>query len=207
MGVQAGMDSHVDRIGCYRRLLRQPLSTETRRMLEWLLVSAMRDDAVREGQVLPRSVLPAPRLVALANEAVAQAARLMGSQFANMQLYIATQDTLLLIAYHNFDPGFIGRFASFRPDGRTTCSRAVASGRRVALEDIERDKSFAPHVPAALSAGFRALQSTPLRFRSGKPIGVLTTHFAAPRAFSNDEFAEMDAHALQVSAELDRVCA
>ena len=131
----------------------------------------------------------------------------MGSQFANMQLYIATNDTLLLLAYRNFEPGFVGQFASFRPDGRTTCSRAVASGKRVILEDIERDQPFTPHVPAARSAGFRALQSTPLKLGSGKPIGVLTTHFAAPRAFSNDELVAMDAHALRVSSALAQACA
>jgi len=200
------MDSHVDRIGSYRQLLRKPLPTETRRTLEWLLVDAMRDRAARQSYPLPKDRIPAPKLVAIADEAVAEAARLTGSQFANMQLYIATQDTLLLLAYRNFDPAFVARFASFRPDGRTTCSRAVASGRRVILEDIEQDPPFTPHVPAALSAGFRALQSTPLRLASGKPMGVLTTHFSAPRAFSNDELAEFDAHALKVATDLASAC-
>src|SRR4029079_13270021 len=128
---------------------------------------------------------PSPKPVAIAEEAVAEAARLMGSPFANMQLYIAEQIPFWLVATRNFAPGCISRFAAFRPDGRTTCSRAVASGERVILEDIEQDPAFAPHVPAARLAGFRALQSTPLKNRAGKPIGVLTTHFAAPRGFSD----------------------
>lgn len=195
-----GMDSRVDRIGSYRALLRQPLAAHARQTLEWLLVDATCDRAAQQRRY------PAPRLVAIADAAVGEAARLMGSQFANMQLYIAAQDTLLLLAYRNFDPGFVSGFASFRPDGRTTCSRAVASGLRVILEDIERDEPFAPHVPAALSAGFRALQSTPLKLKSGRPIGVLTTHFAAPRTFSNDELGELDLYAEQVSSELARAC-
>lgn len=200
------MDSH-DRIVCYRKLLRQPLPSEARHTLEWLLVDAVRDRAAGEARSVPRARYPSPRLVALADEAVTGAVRLMGSQFGNMQLYIASQDTLLLLAYRNFDPAFVGRFASFTPDGCTTCSRAVATGERVVLEDIEQDAPFAPHVPAALSAGFRALQSTPLRHEAGRPLGVLTTHFAAPRAFSNDELGEMDAYARHVSSELARACA
>ena len=201
------MESHVDRIGCYRQLLRQPLPLQTRRTLEWLLVDATRDRATREARFARWRRYPSPEVVAIADEAVAEAAMQIGSQFANMQLYLASQDTLLMVAYRNFDPAFVGQFAAFKPDGRTSCSRAVASGKRVILEDIEQDEAFAPHVQAALAAGFRALQSTPLMGRSGEPIGVLTTHFAAPRAFSNDELVDMDVHARRVSSELVRACA
>lgn len=200
------MDSH-DRIVCYRKLLRQQLPPAARHTLEWLLVNAVCDRAAQDARSAPWARYPSPRLVKIADQAVADAARLMGSQFANMQLYIASQDTLLLLAYRNFDPGFVGRFASFTPDGRTTCSRAVATGERVILEDIEQDAPFAPHVPTALAAGFRALQSTPLRHEFGRPLGVLTTHFTAPRSFSNDELGEMDAYARRVSSELARACA
>lgn len=200
------MDSRVERIGQYRRLLRHMLPSETRRTLEWLLVDAVRVGAAEARGSPPWARYRSPRLVALADKAVAEAARLTGSTFANMQLYVAAQDTLLLLAYHNFDSGFACQFACFRPDGRTTCSRALASGRRVVLEDIEADERFTPHVPVALSAGFRSLQSTPLKDRAGKPIGVLTTHFAAPRAFSNDELGELDLYTDQVSSELARAC-
>lgn len=177
------MDSRVDRIGHYRRLLRHTLPSEARRTLEWLLADAVRVRAAEAAGSVPWERYRAPRLVALADTAVAEAARRTGSQFANMQLYLAAHDTLLLLAYRNFDATFAGRFACFTPDGRTTCSRVIASGRRVALEDIEADERFAPHVPAALSAGFRSLQSAPLKDRAGRPIGVLTTHFAATGVF------------------------
>jgi len=200
------MDSHVDKIGCYRQLLRQPLPSATRHTLEWLLADAVRVRAARAYRASGWNRYPTPELVAIADAAVAEAARLTGSQFANMQLYIAAQNTLLLLAYRNFDAGFAARFASFTPDAAASCSRALASGERVILEDVEQDQTYAPHVPAAKEAGFRALQATPLKRESGEPIGVLTTLFAAPRTFSNDELAQMDAHARRVSAELERAC-
>lgn len=199
------MASHVDRIGSYRQLLRQPLPAQARRTLEWLLADAVRLRVHESGSPLGKGSA-SPEMVAIAHAAVAEAARLTDSQFANMQLYIGTQDTLLLLAYRNFDPAFINRFASFKPDGRTTCSRAVASGQRVILEDIEQDPPFAPHVPAARAAGFRALQSTPLKAPSGRTIGVITTHFATPHAFSNDELEVLDACGRRVSADLARAC-
>src|SRR5688572_13263544 len=102
------MDSHVDRIGHYRRMLRHALPSETRSTLEWLLVDAVRLRAAQVQGTPPWAQYRAPKLVAIADRAVTEAARLMGSQFANMQLYIASQDTLLLLAYRNLDPGFVG---------------------------------------------------------------------------------------------------
>jgi len=200
------MDPSVERTFRYRELLGRDLPLAARCTLEWLLVNATRELASLEPHACPDDRNQAPRLIAVADEAVAEAVRLMGSQFGNIQLYLAPQDTLCLLAYRNFPVAFASRFAAFTPDRRTTCSRVVASGRRVVVEDIEKDEAFAPHVPAALSAGFRSLQSTPLKHPSGVVIGVLTTHFATPRSFANDELEQFDAHAKLVSAEFARAC-
>jgi len=199
------MDPSAQRARQYRELLQRDLEPTTRRTLEWLLVNAARESASLEPFVVSEESRRPPKLVALADRAVAEGVRLMRSQFGNMQLYLASQDTLCLLANRNFPPAFADRFAAFRPDRRTTCSRVVASGQRVVVEDIEQDEAFAPHVPAALSAGFRSLQSTPLKDRSGAVIGVMTTHFAEPRAFANDELEQFDVHAAHVSAELAQV--
>src|SRR5262249_33918255 len=42
------------------------------------------------------------------------------------------------------------------------------------------DADFAPHRHIAASAGFRAVQSTPLFSRSGEFLGMLSTHFRRP---------------------------
>ncbi|HEU4651679.1 MAG TPA: hypothetical protein VFS49_09725, partial [Croceibacterium sp.] len=91
------MDSHLSRIDRYRALLRQPLPSHARHTLEWLLVDAARVGAAEAERSRPWKRYPAPHLVAIADEAVTEAVRLMGSQFANMQLYIATRNTLLML--------------------------------------------------------------------------------------------------------------
>jgi GAF domain-containing protein len=83
----------------------------------------------------------------------------------------------------------------------------VASGGRVVIGDVEQDEPFARHAPAALDAGIGSLQATPLTAESGAVIGVITTHFAEPRSFANDDFDRFDAHARNVSRELAHACA
>jgi len=51
---------------------------------------------------------------------------------------------------------------------------------RVIIEDVETDPEYAPHRHIAASAGYRALQSTPILSRVGEFLGVLSTHFRRP---------------------------
>ena len=65
-------------------------------------------------------------------------------------------------------------------DVGTACGRAMELRERVIIEDVEIDSEFAPHRNIAASAGFRAVQSTPLFSRSGELLGVLSTYFRRP---------------------------
>jgi GAF domain-containing protein len=47
----------------------------------------------------------------------------------------------------------------------------------VIIEDVLTDEGFARHRQIAASAGFRAVQSTPIFSRRGKPLGMISTHF------------------------------
>src|SRR5687768_5839916 len=106
------MDPSAEQIDGYRHLLRHDLPPGARLTLEWLLVDAARDRASLE----PAAPSLAPALVAVAQTAVAEAVRLTDSQFGNMQLYLAPQDTLCLLAHRNLAPAFASRFAMLRPD-------------------------------------------------------------------------------------------
>src|SRR5262249_40082224 len=54
---------------------------------------------------------------------------------------------------------------------------AMQSGERIIIEDVEVDHAFEPHRQVAATAGFRAVQSTPLKSRTGSVLGMLSTHF------------------------------
>jgi hypothetical protein len=51
---------------------------------------------------------------------------------------------------------------------------------RIIIEDVLIDPAFEPHRAIAASAGFCAVQSTPLFGRSGEPLGMTSTHFRKP---------------------------
>ena len=199
------MAAFTDKLDSYRRMLRGQILTVTRRSIEWLYVNELREAAgLAPKDDTEQDDLQGPGLMEIAGEALAQAVRDQGAQFGNIQLYLPKQDMLVMLVSRNFEPHFTDRFAFLCPDGRTACSRALASARRVILENVANDDLFSPHLHVAKAAGFQAVQSTPLKDGSGKPIGVLSTHFAALRAFSDDELARMDAHADALSSELAR---
>lgn len=68
------------------------------------------------------------------------------------------------------------------------------------IEDVTTDQDFEPHRHIAASTGFRAVQSTPVLDRnSGKPIGMLSTHFRQRHRPSEDELRLTDLYARQAA--------
>src|SRR4029453_4727747 len=61
------------------------------------------------------------------------------------------------------------------------------------------------YVHVARALGCRALQSTPLFTSAGAPLGVLSTHFRAPRAFSQNELRLTDLYAHQAGIGIERM--
>ena len=66
--------------------------------------------------------------------------------------------------------------------GKGACGTALSRGERVIIEDIEQSPIFAgtPALEIQLRAGVRAVQSTPLMNREGKPLGMFSTYFKVP---------------------------
>ena len=78
-----------------------------------------------------------------------------------------------------FDDDFL-EIAGHVESGSAACGTAYRDGKRVIVEDVETDAVFEPYRQAARQAGFRAVHSTPLVTRTGKVVGVLSTHFGRP---------------------------
>ena len=66
--------------------------------------------------------------------------------------------------------------------GKGTCGTALVRGERVIVEDIEQSAIFigTPGLDIQRHSRCRAVQSTPLKSREGKPLGMFSTHFKAP---------------------------
>ena len=88
--------------------------------------------------------------------------------------------------------------------------KPLADGRfdaqkRVVIEDIQADERYAIHRAVAEKAGFRAVQSTPLCSRDGKPLGMLTTQFRAPHAPAERELRMLDLCGRQAADFIERL--
>ncbi|WP_280154458.1 ATP-binding protein [Piscinibacter sp. XHJ-5] len=88
--------------------------------------------------------------------------------------------------------------------GPLACDAAFVQGRRVVVEDIERDPDFEPLREQAQREGIRALHSTPLLSMSGDVIGVLSVHFAQPRLPTPREISLTDIYARKAAVIVER---
>ncbi len=84
--------------------------------------------------------------------------------------------------------------------GECVCGSVVSRGQTVTVSEIASDTRvtrFACH-----AHGFRALAAAPLKAR-GVPVGVLTLHSCAPRDFSRDDLALLNALGDQLGMAID----
>src|SRR5882672_4568461 len=125
---------------------------------------------------------------------------LQNADFGNVQLYNAETETLEIVAYRGFQRDFLNYFASVKETG-AACGRAMQRRERVVIEDVLADPDFAPHRQIAASAGFRAVQSTPLFSRTGEPLGMISTHFRQTHRPSARDLRFTDFYA-RLAAEL-----
>ena len=82
----------------------------------------------------------------------------------------------------------------------------IQRGERVIVEDVERSPIFAgtPALEIQLKAGVRAIQSTPLVSRSGRPLGMFSTHYKTPHRPEERVLRVLDLLARQASDIIER---
>ncbi|RDS81299.1 PAS domain S-box protein [Dyella monticola] len=126
---------------------------------------------------------------------------LHGADFGNVQVYEPETHTLRIAVQCGFEPMFLDHFAQVDAGEPSACGLALAGRRRKIVSDIETDPDCMPCRDVARAAGYRAVQSTPLFSATGEPLGMLSTHFRAPRWFTESEQRQTDL----IAHELARV--
>jgi two-component system CheB/CheR fusion protein len=131
---------------------------------------------------------------------------IMQSDMASLQAVDEEKDALRLLASIGFDPDFDGIFELNRPDTKTSWSLARRTGHRVVMADIEKCYLSAgtPTLEDLRKAGIRAVQSTPLVSRSGRVIGVISTHWRKPHEPAERELRLLDVLARQAADLIER---
>ena len=117
---------------------------------------------------------------------VEAAVAIMRSNFATMQmLYPAEDDSvgkLRMLASSNFSPEAEKFWEWVYQHTASSCGAALRSGKRVIIQDYRNDEyvKTAPTLAVFLEAGIYSAQSTPLYSRSGKLLGMISTHWNFP---------------------------
>jgi PAS domain S-box-containing protein len=170
---------------------------------------ALRDELAAELTAMTRlhelstHLLEISEFQPLLEEVLDATVALQNADFGNIQLYNPETQALEIVAQRGFHQDFLEYFGNVRDTG-AACGRAMELRERIIIEDVETDSEFAPHRHVAASAGFRAVQSTPLFSRSGEFLGMLSTHFRRPHRPPPRDLRFTDLYARHAAEIIDR---
>jgi PAS domain S-box-containing protein len=128
-----------------------------------------------------------------------------GADFGNVQLLNTQSNVLEIVAQRGFREDFLNHFRAVRVDEGSACAQAMQRGDRIIIEDVELDPAFKPHRRVAAAAGYRAVQSTPLKTHDGKILGMMSTHFRAPHRLSERDQRLLDLYARHAADLIERL--
>ena len=132
---------------------------------------------------------------------------LMSADVGSMQKYDPAQDQLRLLTSRGFNPESIAFWDRVYRHSGTSCGMALSLGRRVIVPDIECSDFMAgsTDLDVARQAGLRAMHSTPLVSRSGRLLGMISTHWQKPHSPTEHELRALDVLARQAADLIERV--
>ncbi len=129
---------------------------------------------------------------------------MLGADMGNLQVYDEQRKVLRIASQRGFPARFLEFFKEMSAEDETGCGRSLRSGERTIIEDVDADPEYEPYRAIAACRGYRAVQSTPLISRDGRPLGMLNTHFAAPHRPSERELRQLDLYLRQGVCFIER---
>ncbi|NJM71642.1 MAG: response regulator [Scytonema sp. RU_4_4] len=139
----------------------------------------------------------------LLQEILEAAITLLHADMGKLQIYDPQNQTLKIVAQSGFNPEFLDFFRTVTV-GQAVGGTSIQEHQRVIVEDIETDPRFETLRSIAKTAGYRAVQSTPLFGHRGEPLGVLSTHFRQPHRSCEHELRLLDLYARHAAALIER---
>ena len=134
---------------------------------------------------------------------------IMRSDMASLQIVEEDHDALRLLAFRGFDADFGTVFELVRSDSLTSCSVARRVGHRIVVPDVETCDFLVgtPALEDLRRTGIRAMQSTPLVARSGRLLGMISTHWRQPHEPTERDLRLLDLLARQAADVMERTLA
>ena len=119
----------------------------------------------------------------------------------NIQLLDQSTGKLKIVAHRGFDLPFLKFFEFVDAGEAAACGTAMKRMERVVIEDVTQSPIFigSDALDVLLNEGVRSVQSTPLVSRSGKLLGIISTHFSQIHTLSEHELMLIDILARQAA--------
>ena len=135
------------------------------------------------------------------------AIELMAADAASVQMLAPDEESLMLLGWRNFHPDSAAFWQRVTAEAGSTCGRALRHNERVHVTDIDSCEYMAgtQDQEEYRRSSIRAVQSTPLRSRSGRPLGMLSTHWRTPHMPTENDFRLFDVLARQAADLIERV--
>jgi len=130
----------------------------------------------------------------------------MHSDMGSMQMFYPERGDLRLLAFQGFSSEASAFWEWVRPDSGSTCGVALRMGQRFATTDIEKCDLIVgtPDFDVYRETGIRAVQSTPLVSRSGRVVGMISTHWRHAHEPSEHALRLLDILARQAADLIER---
>ncbi len=143
---------------------------------------------------------------ALYQQILAAGIAITRSDMATLQTIDEEKHALRLLASMGFDSTFEPIFELNRPNSKTSWEVAMRNGQRVIVPDVEKCDFIvsSPALQDIRKAGIRAMQCTPLVSRSGRVIGMISTHWRNPHEPAERDLRLMDVLARQAADLIER---
>jgi PAS domain S-box-containing protein len=160
--------------------------------------------AMTRMQQLSTRLIQSGGIPELLSEILDAGLEITAADMGNIQL-LDDAGRLRIVAHRGFDAAFLEFFGDVH-DGVAACGSALQKGERVIVEDVAGSPLFAatPARDAMLAAEARAVQSTPLVSRSGKVLGMFSTHNRRPKRPTERELRILDLLARQAADLIER---
>jgi PAS domain S-box-containing protein len=160
----------------------------------------------QELQRISTALFRADNIEAL-NERILEAAlSVTRADFASLQMYDGERGELSLLSHIGFGAKTAEHWRWTKFDDSSAWARAMANENRIVIRDVETCDFLAgtDDLDAYRLSGIRAVQSTRLVSRSGRLVGILSTHWGKPHNPSERELRLLDVLARQAADVIDR---
>jgi PAS domain S-box-containing protein len=163
------------------------------------------DDSLRL-QEISTMLIQEGNLAALYDRVLDAAIALMSADMGSMQTFHPEQDELRLLAWKGFHPESAAFWERVHLDSASTCGVALSAGRRVMVPDTEACDFMAgtDDLDEYRRSDIRAVQSTPLVSRSGRLLGMISTHWREPHPPTERSLRSLDVLARQAADLIER---